>query len=73
MFPKKKQADVSVQAYLETDRMSWRVGNEEEKVESVTGGNGASNWRAERRKRYMAMGSHTIGTMYQLVFVKISR
>jgi hypothetical protein len=51
MFPKKKQANASVHECLETDKMSWRVGNEEGKVERVTGGNGASNCRAERRKR----------------------
>jgi hypothetical protein len=73
MFPKKKQAKASVQACLETDWMSWRVGNEEGKVESVTGGNGPLNCLAERRKRYIAMGSHMIGTMYQCVFVKTSR
>jgi hypothetical protein len=62
-------------AWLETASRSLAVGTVEAKFENVTGGSGVFdvNCMAERVKRYAAMGIHTIGTTYHLVFVNISR
>jgi len=61
------------QALEETSERADGVGRVDTKLSKETGGSGFVNCCAERRKRYVAMGSQNIGTTYQAVFVKTSR
>ena len=72
-LPTRKQAKDRDQARDEIFSTASRDGMVDAGWLNENAGRGASNWMADRMKRYAAIGSQTIGTTYHAVLVKHSR